>query len=180
MNQWGGIAFEGLKTRRRAIDIVDQETRSRMMSGIRGKDTKPELLLRKALHARGMRYRLQARQLPGRPDLMFRQFQAAVFVHGCFWHRHEGCRYATTPLTRPAFWQAKFASNVERDRVAIDRLRQLDWRVAIVWECALRRLDDARLVVELLNAWFRGDNPYFEIGASHLAKGLPSDRHVNE
>ena len=96
-------------------DIVDKHTRSRMMAGIKGKDTKPELVLRRALHARGFRYRLHSKNVPGRPDLVFPKHHAIVFVHGCFWHRHEGCRYTTTPSTRPEFWQAKFDANVTRD-----------------------------------------------------------------
>ena len=109
-----------------------------MMAGIGGKDTKPELILRRALHARGLRYRLHDRKLSGTPDLIFRRFGAVCFVHGCFWHRHAGCPYATDPATRPDFWQAKFRANVERDRRARRDLLEAGWRVAIVWECALR------------------------------------------
>ena len=94
-------------------DIVDRETRSRMMAGIRSRDTRPELLLRRAIHAHGLRYRLHDRRLPGTPDLVFRRFRAVCFVHGCFWHRHAGCPYATTPSTREEFWQAKFDANTE-------------------------------------------------------------------
>jgi len=115
-------------------DVVDAETRSRMMSGIRGKNTGPELLLRKAMHARGFRYRLHCRYLPGRPDLVFPKYQAVVFVHGCFWHRHEGCRYTTTPSTRPEFWAEKFEANVERDRRNQLALEEAGWCVAIVWD----------------------------------------------
>jgi len=97
-------------------DIVDRATRSRMMAGIGSRDTVPELVLRKALHARGLRYRLHNRNLPGTPDLVFRQFGTVCFVHGCFWHRHTGCPYAATPTTREEFWQTKFHVNVERDR----------------------------------------------------------------
>ena len=103
-------------------DIVDQQTRSRMMSGIRGKNTKPELALRRALHARGFRFRLHSGKVHGRPDLVLPKHRAVVFVHGCFWHRHEGCRYATTPSTRPEFWRAKFDANVARDSAVRTRL----------------------------------------------------------
>ena len=120
-------------------DIVDPETRSRMMSGIRGKDTKPELALRRALHARGFRYRSHDKRLPGKPDLILPRFRAAIFVHGCFWHRHKGCKYATTPATRPEFWQSKFRENVERDQRNIDALLALGWRAAVVWECEIRK-----------------------------------------
>jgi len=133
------------------VDIVDTATRSRMMAGIRGKDTKPELLLRHAMHARGFRYRLHDRKLPGRPDLVFPRYHAAVLVHGCFWHRHQGCRYATTPATRREFWAEKFHANVLRDQRKHQALREAGWRVAVVWECALRRsVDD---VAVCLSDW---------------------------
>ena len=132
-------------------DIVDPETRSRMMSGIRGKDTKPELALRRALHARGFRYRLHDKKLPGKPDLILPKFHAAIFVHGCFWHRHEGCKHATTPATRPEFWQAKFRENVERDQRNIDALLALGWRVAVVWECEIRK--DLAEAVDRTERW---------------------------
>lgn len=121
------------------MDIVDAKTRSRMMRNIRGKDTKPELLLRRGLHARGFRYRLHHTGLPGRPDLVFPSCRAAVFVHGCFWHRHPDCPKATTPATRQDFWQNKFAENTARDRRNIDQLESAGWRVLIVWECELTK-----------------------------------------
>jgi DNA mismatch endonuclease, patch repair protein len=118
------------------IDIVDRITRSRMMSGIRGKDTKPERIVRSFLHRRGLRYRLHT-DLPGRPDLTFPKYRTAVFVHGCFWHRHAGCRFATTPANNAAFWREKFESNVRRDAVAKKRLRSLGWNVKVIWACQL-------------------------------------------
>jgi len=119
-------------------DIVDAKTRSRMMSGIRGKNTKPELLLRRALHTAGLRYRLHGAKLPGKPDLVFAKYHAVVFVHGCFWHRHENCRFASTPATRPEFWESKFTANVQRDNRNMAKLLGMGWRVAVVWECALK------------------------------------------
>ena len=133
------------------IDVVDQKTRSKMMSGIRGKDTRPELLVRSGLHRMGFRFRLHDRKLPGSPDLVLRRYSAAVFVHGCYWHRHEGCRFATTPATRPEFWQEKFDANVARDRRHQQLLRGAGWRVFVVWECALRR-NPGDSVVRLANA----------------------------
>ena len=132
-------------------DTVDPETRSRMMSGIRGKDTKPELALRRALHARGFRYRLHDKRLPGKPDIILPKFRAAIFVHGCFWHRHEGCKYATMPATRPEFWQAKFRENMDRDQRNIDALLALGWRVAVVWECEMRK--DLTETVDRTERW---------------------------
>ena len=144
-------------------DIVDRQTRSRMMAGIRGSNTKPELSLRRALHARGLRYRLHDRRLSGTPDVVFPRFQAVCFVHGCFWHRHAGCRYTTTPATRPAFWQAKFDANVTRDQRNRRELLAAGWRVAIVWECALRE-QGATTVAHALDRWLQEDEPEFEAG----------------
>lgn len=142
-------------------DIVDRATRSRMMGAVGTKDTVPEVVLRRALHARGLRYRLHDRTLPGTPDLVFRRFGAVCFVHGCFWHRHAGCRYATTPATRGEFWQAKFHANLKRDRRSQDALLDSGWRVAVVWECALRGrgyLESAQKLEE----WLRGSSRTFE------------------
>lgn len=113
------------------VDIVDKATRSRMMSGIRGKDTQPELVVRHYLHAQGLRYRLNVKEFLGRPDLVFPRYGAVVFVHGCFWHRHRGCRYATTPRSNAEFWQAKFARNFQRDKINAQKLRALGWRVIV-------------------------------------------------
>ena len=120
-------------------DVVNPQVRSRMMASIRGKDTKPELALRKALHGLGLRYRLHARDLPGKPDLVFPRFKTVVFVHGCFWHRHPDCRYASTPATRPEFWSAKFAGNVARDQRVSTSLQANGWLVLTVWECDIKK-----------------------------------------
>lgn len=148
-------------------DIVDKATRSRMMAGIRGRDTRPELELRRALHALGFRFRLQSKDLPGRPDILLPGRRAAIFVHGCFWHRHRGCRFSTTPATRREFWNEKFAANLARDERNTAALRALGWRVAIVWECALRAADRA----ESANAvaqWLRSSEAELEIGAAQV------------
>ena len=121
-------------------DIVDPFTRSRMMASIKGSNTGPEIALRKALHALGLRYRLHDRKLPGRPDIVLPRWKAVVFVHGCFWHRHLGCRYATVPATRPQFWNEKFAANVSRDQRNLDGLASAGWRTRVVWECDLKTL----------------------------------------
>jgi DNA mismatch endonuclease (patch repair protein) len=131
-------------------DIVDSATRSRMMSGIRGLNTRPELRVRRYLHARGIRYRLHKKGLPGRPDIVLGRYRTVVFVHGCFWHRHEGCRFATRPDTNADFWRVKFGQNVERDQRKERELRDLGWRVEIVWECeGADRFD--RLVEDLMS-----------------------------
>lgn len=149
-------------------DIVDKETRSRMMAGIRGKDTKPELVLRRALHARGYRYRLHAKNIPGWPDLVFAKRRAVVFVHGCYWHRHSGCRYTTTPSTRTEFWQAKFDANVSRDDAVRAQLLETGWRVATIWECALRKSRHVAAAVDLLSDWLDGGGAEIEIGETDL------------
>lgn len=145
-------------------DIVDKKTRSRMMAGIKGKNTKPELALRRALHALGFRFRLHSGNVHGRPDLVLPKYRAVVFVHGCFWHRHEGCRYTTTPSTRPEFWQAKFEANVVRDIAVRMALLEDGWRVATVWECALRKPDQIAASVERLSDWLLSDDGQIEIG----------------
>ena len=109
------------------------------MSGIRGKNTWPERILRSALFAAGFRYRLHAKGLPGSPDLVFPKYRAVLFVHGCFWHRHKGCRYTTVPKSNCDFWLEKFDGNVMRDAHNAELLRGLGWRVAVVWECALKQ-----------------------------------------
>ena len=141
------------------------------MAGIRGKDTRPEWALRRALHARGVRYRLHDRRLPGRPDLVFPRYGAVCLVHGCFWHRHEGCRYATTPATRPEFWARKFRGNVARDRRNERKLGAAGWRVAKVWECTLKK-EPAADVARRVHAWLRGNDLLFDSDRSAKASGV--------
>lgn len=121
------------------MDVVDSATRSRMMSGIRSKDTKPEMTVRRYLHGRGFRYRLHAKDLPGSPDLVLPKYRVAILVHGCFWHRHPGCRFATTPASNIEKWNTKFQMNVDRDARKLTSLQAAGWRVIVVWECELRR-----------------------------------------
>lgn len=124
-------------------DIVDKATRSRMMSGIRGKHTKPELIVRRFLHRQGLRFRLHTRELPGCPDIVLRRYRAVVDVHGCFWHQHPGCRFAYMPASNRAFWSAKLGGNTVRDQRNRRALRALGWRVFIIWECEVS--DERRL-----------------------------------
>ncbi|WP_375568022.1 very short patch repair endonuclease [Ahrensia marina] len=122
----------------RFVDIVTPDIRSRIMSGIRGKHTKPELLVRKAAHGLGLRYRLHRTDLPGTPDLVFVRKNTVVFVHGCYWHRHEKCKYCYIPKSNTDFWNKKFESNVARDRRVREELKQMGWRVMVIWECETR------------------------------------------
>jgi DNA mismatch endonuclease, patch repair protein len=119
------------------VDFLTPTQRSERMSRIRGKDSQPELALRRVLHRLGLRYRLHAKELPGKPDLVFPRHKAVVFVHGCFWHRHEGCKIATTPKSNTPFWVEKFEKNVARDKRSAAVLTDLGWRVFVVWECDL-------------------------------------------
>lgn len=143
-------------------DTVDKATRSRMMSGIRGRDTKPELVLRRALHRLGFRYSLHSAGLPGRPDLVLSKYKAVIFVHGCFWHRHDNCRFATTPASNAAFWLSKFKATIERDIRTLARLEDLGWRIAVVWECRLSGEHLARNVSRLVK-WLKAGRPRMEI-----------------
>lgn len=150
------------------MDIVDKATRSRMMSNIRGRDTGPELLLRSALHQLGFRFRIHAKSLPGKPDLVFSKYRAVIFMHGCFWHRHRDCRWATIPATRPDFWNAKFSANIERDARVHAALLHSGWRVATVWECALRRRPDVNAVAEIVAKWLPAGIETLEVGSDYL------------
>lgn len=123
-------------------DTLDTERRSWNMSRIRSRHTKPELLVRSALHRLGYRFRLHRRDLPGTPDIVLPKYRTVLFVHGCFWHRHSGCKYAYTPKTRLEFWQAKFAENEARHRRQARELRKMGWRVYVIWECETRQADE--------------------------------------
>jgi len=108
------------------------------MAGIKGKNTRPEMLVRQFLHGHGFRYRLHSKSLPGKPDIVLPKWKVAIFVHGCFWHRHAGCQYATTPTSNSERWQAKFSGNVARDRRNIADLVTAGWRVLVLWECGMK------------------------------------------
>ncbi|CAN0639399.1 very short patch repair endonuclease [Burkholderia cepacia] len=146
-------------------DVVDKETRSRMMSGIRAKNTKPELMLRRALHSKGFRYRLHSSKLPGTPDMVFRKYRAVIFVHGCFWHAHD-CKYFKLPRSRTEFWQTKLLKNRARDETVLANTRKLGWRVLIVWECATREFNtrESSALIETIEQWVISKIPSAEIG----------------
>jgi DNA mismatch endonuclease (patch repair protein) len=134
-----------------------------MMSGIRGRDTKPEWTIRRGLHRLGFRYRLHARELPGRPDLVLAKHHAVVFIHGCFWHGHD-CPLFKWPKSREEFWRTKIGGNRDRDARAVEALTRAGWRVAIVWECALRGAGrDPGDVVDRLAAWLESDSQGLEV-----------------
>ena len=119
-------------------DVMTPEQRSRNMAAIKGKDTKPELIVRKYLFSRGLRFRVQVRKLPGNPDIVLPKYKTVIFVNGCFWHGHEGCRYFRLPKSNVEFWKEKIERNIERDRESLQALLDLGWKVIRVWECELR------------------------------------------
>lgn len=148
MTTWQGF---GLRNESKADEVAEAAptpARSALMSRIRGKDTTPEIVVRRAAHRLGLRFRVHRRDLPGTPDMVLRKHGLAIFVHGCFWHRHEGCRRCTTPKTRTDFWNKKFNKNVERDQRDVDTLQKQGWNVLIIWECQTKNLADldARLI----------------------------------
>ena len=135
-------------------DIKTKESRSYNMSRIAGKDTKPEELVRKYLFSKGFRYRKNVRKLPGTPDLVLPKYRAVIFVNGCFWHGHEGCKYFVWPKSNAEFWRLKIETNISRDQRKKDQLRDMGWNVMIVWECELR-LPERQVTLERLENQLR-------------------------
>jgi DNA mismatch endonuclease (patch repair protein) len=121
-------------------DVMTSEQRSGCMASIRSKNTRPELIVRSLVHRMGYRFRLHRRELPGKPDLVFVSSRSVIFVHGCFWHQHAGCRFASKPATRAEFWSGKFEANVSRDGRVRRKLIEMGWRVLVIWECETRDL----------------------------------------
>lgn len=154
------------------MDIVTSEQRSKNMSAIRSSGTKPEKYLRKLLFARGYRYSLNSPKVPGHPDIYLRKYNTAIFVHGCFWHRHERCKYAYTPKTRVDFWQQKFNMNVKRDQVVKEQLASGNIRHLIVWECAIRHAKKQHNFLErlifMVTVFINSDRNYDEISSGDL------------
>lgn len=148
------------------VDVVDRQTRSRMMSGIRGTNTKPELMVRKSLHSRGFRYRLHAKDIPGKPDLVLPKYRTVIFVHGCFWHRHD-CTLFRWPKTREAFWRDKLTKNTERDKRNVATLLSEGWRVLVIWECALKGADPSHqeATIDKAKQFIVGASDYQELSS---------------
>ena len=158
-------------------DVVDASTRSRMMSRIRGKDTRPEIIVRKLLHKAGYRFRLHRKDLPGSPDVVLPKLKVAIFVHGCFWHAHTGCRFAKTPSTRTSFWQEKLRRNMERDEIARQALLVLGWRVLVVWECVTKSSDEVESLTQRFGTWLGKGSPTGDFGCTH-EKQKPTPEEV--
>lgn len=146
------------------IDIVDSITRSRMMAGIKSRNTKPELLIRSLLHNRGFRFRLHVKDLPGKPDIVLPKYHSVIFINGCFWHGHQECHLFRLPATRTEFWQEKIYRNQTNDSRAIDLLLANNWRVCIVWECSIRGAKkDPEKVISTIAEWLTGDELFLEV-----------------
>ncbi|MCP4621890.1 MAG: DNA mismatch endonuclease Vsr [Bradyrhizobium sp.] len=145
-------------------DVVSVEVRSRMMAGIRGKDTKPEMIIRRGLHARGFRYLLHDKRLPGKPDLVFPKHRAVIFVHGCFWHGH-GCHLFKWPKTRMVFWRKKINRNREIDGTAISTLGSAGWRCCVIWECGLKGREalPVEKIIDRTSRWLSSNRKYYEL-----------------
>lgn len=139
------------------MDIVSPKKRSAMMSGIRGTNTKPEMIVRSLLFKEGFRFCLHRRDLPGKPDILLPKYRVIIFVHGCFWHLHENCHLSKIPESNIAFWRLKLSSNHERDQRNIAKLRDAGWRVLTIWECATRSEASRQSLAEDLIRWVRGN-----------------------
>ena len=120
------------------------EQRSRNMSAIKSKNTKPEIKVRKVLHSMGYRFRLHSKDLPGSPDIVLPKYKTVIFVHGCFWHRHENCKYASTPKTRKEFWESKFKANLKRDKEIQEKIKNIGWHSVVIWECETKNIENLR------------------------------------
>jgi len=137
------------------IDVVDTETRSRMMSGIRSSNTKPEILTRKALHRLGYRFRINSKIGKIKPDIVLRRHKVAVFIHGCYWHQHQGCKLAYSDRNYSAKWKKKFEDNKQRDQRVLRRLKEESWRVIILWECTTRNASEFEGTIKRLDEFIQ-------------------------
>lgn len=153
------------------VDIVDSATRSRMMSNIKGRNTKPELLIRSFLHAQGFRFRIHRKDLPGKPDIVLPKYKAIIFIHGCFWHGHQNCRLFKLPGSRTEFWEAKISKNQDNDLKTKELLLNSGWRICTIWECAVRRSKkDPVALMNILTKWLSGSEQLLEIDEPMINK----------
>jgi DNA mismatch endonuclease, patch repair protein len=133
------------------VDTISEERRSWNMSRIKGKDTKPELAVRSFLHRMGYRFRIHRKDLPGKPDIVLPKYKTIIFIHGCFWHRHKGCKYAYTPKSRVKFWKDKFAGTVNRDKQHLKQLKEYGWKVFIIWECETKDMVRLKKIINKIS-----------------------------
>lgn len=160
------------------MDIVDKQTRSRMMARVRQKHTTPEMVVRRLLHSTGLRFRLHDRRLPGTPDLVLRRYRVAVFVHGCFWHYHQNCKYAKIPASNRDAWRSKLEKNSARDHRQITALHEAGWRVLVVWACALH--DDPNALSNEMTQWIRNDKAVEKIHEIRAPYGVSTATVVQQ
>ena len=130
-------------------DVLTTEQRRRCMSQVKSKNTKPEMLVRSYLHAKGFRFRLHKKDLPGKPDIVLPRYKTAIFVNGCFWHGHEGCSYAALPSTNKEFWETKISQNRERDERTYEKLHSMGWNVIVIWQCQLKQKTKEQTLIKL-------------------------------
>ncbi|WP_411689258.1 very short patch repair endonuclease [Acinetobacter indicus] len=146
------------------VDIVDVSTRSRMMAGIKNRNTKPEILIRKLLYKKGYRFRLHVKDLPGKPDIVLPKYKAVIFVNGCFWHGHKNCSLFKLPATRTEFWQEKITRNQANDSKSINLLLEKGWRIGVVWEWSIRgTTKDPDRIINVISEWLTSERSYIEI-----------------
>lgn len=149
------------------MDIKSPEERSRNMAAIRSKDTKPEIYFRKLLFSHGYRYSLNSKKIPGHPDIYLRKYNTAIFIHGCFWHRHSGCKYAYIPKSRVEFWQKKFEANIKRDYIVKMELQEKGIKCLIVWECTVKRMkrdqEDCDKYLKIVERFLESNQSLLEI-----------------
>jgi DNA mismatch endonuclease (patch repair protein) len=153
------------------MDIVSPQKRSEMMSGIRGKNTKPERLVRSLLFKAGYRFRLHRKDLPGTPDIVMPGRRVAIFVHGCFWHQHHNCSLTRLPKSNAEFWKTKLSGNERRDLVKYGELASLGWRVLVIWECAIRRRQNVDWLIESIIRWIDSGSPFAELPSTGGSSG---------
>lgn len=148
-------------------DIKSKEERSRNMSAIKSKNTKPEVYFRKLLFSKGYRYSLHSKNIPGHPDLWLKKYNTAVFIHGCFWHRHDGCKYAYSPKSKHEFWDDKFLRNKNRDEEVLRQLSDRKIRCLVIWECTIKNMNkrngNERDILNIVENFLKSDNDYLEI-----------------
>lgn len=153
----------GKKEVNHMADFMAPQQRSRAMSKVRGKETKIEQKVRSYLYRRGFRFRKNVKELPGKPDIILPRYKVVVFIHGCFWHHHEGCPKSELPGTRKDFWKNKIQGNIDRDKKNIDLLLKSDWRVAVLWECGLKNSDFFSKAMDLLVNWIESTEKLIEM-----------------
>ena len=150
-------------------DFMTPKQRSQAMSKVRGYNTKPEKLIRSHLHRQGFRFRINNPNLPGKPDIVLKKYTTIIFVHGCFWHNHKGCKKAKLPQTRSEFWKNKIEGTVLRDQKNISDLTKLGWRVAVVWECGTKKNDELKYIINELTKWIiEGNSERIELSGKNL------------